>query len=95
MDNTTLQKDNILKTLKEKKKLFLVILVIVLASFIYFVYGKYQTANPSNLYEIINLGKKDLVKTISVSGEIVPESEVQLSSDISGQPSHKPHRAPY
>ncbi len=78
-------KGEIVKTLKENKKMILIILFVVLASFVYFAYGKYQAANPNNLYKIVSPEKRNLVKTISISGEVVPESEVQLASDISGQ----------
>ncbi len=78
-------KIGVLKILKEKKKMILIILLIILSSFIYLVYGKYQVANPDNLYKIVSPEKRNLIKTISISGEVVPESEIQLASDISGQ----------
>lgn len=80
MDMTQLK-----KVLKEKRKTILIISLILVATFAYILVGKYTAANPDTLYKIVQAEQRDLVKSISVSGEMVSESEVELASDASGQ----------
>ncbi len=84
-DETIENKVGVFKTIKKKMRAVLVVLIIALPFFIYFVYDKYQTANPGGFYQTINPEKRNLVKTISINGEIVPDKEILLSSDVSGK----------
>jgi len=84
-EEETRKVNRIVEILREKKRVLLTILFIFIAIFAYTVYTKYQIANPSAPYEIVHVEKRDMVKTISVSGEVVSENEVELGSDVSGQ----------
>ncbi len=79
------QKDKILNVLKTKRKVVLITLLLSVVFLAYFINGKYIAANPGTLYTLVKVEKRDLVKSISVNGEIVSTSEVELGADISGQ----------
>ncbi|GEM_PF-3112989 len=80
-----IEKNQILKKVKENKKAIIVGTLVVAALFVYFVNGKYTDANPDTPYEIVHVEQHDLKKSISVSGEIISDTEVKLGSDVAGQ----------
>ena len=71
--------------IKEKQKILVLILLVVFVATAYTLYAKYQEANPDVQYSTRHIEQRDLVKTITVDGEVMPESEAELAPDTSGQ----------
>lgn len=77
-----------LKKFKEKlcdnKKTIIIVLIVLLFIGVYIIYEKYKTDNPNFSYEIVPLENRDLKKEISIDGQIVPDYEIDLASEIPG-----------
>ncbi len=81
-----LQKDKVFKLVKEKKKVIFTALFLFVVFFIYFINGKYTIANPDTEFVTINpVVEKTLVKSITISGEVMSNDEIDLGLDSSGQ----------
>ena len=75
---------NLLGFLKRKKLLtgFLIILVLIIS---YFSYQKFRPKSPEELYQLQTARKTDIKQTVSASGSIQSQTEVNLKFQTAGQ----------
>ncbi|MFH0943123.1 MAG: efflux RND transporter periplasmic adaptor subunit [Candidatus Beckwithbacteria bacterium] len=69
----------------KKRKLFTIFLIIVIFSLSFFGYKKFGPHNLNDRYEFGQVIRQDITKTISASGKIKSQTQVDLKFQTSGQ----------
>lgn len=70
---------------KNKKKILIALVLIVLVGIGYAVYKNKSASNKATEVEVTTLKTGDIIQKVSATGKIQPEIEVKISSEVSGE----------
>jgi multidrug efflux pump subunit AcrA (membrane-fusion protein) len=68
-----------------KNKLYLLLLIIFLLSAGYFIYKNYFTATQKTTYDLVRVERGDIITSISGSGQIISETQIDTKAESSGK----------
>ncbi|MEA3355060.1 MAG: efflux RND transporter periplasmic adaptor subunit [Patescibacteria group bacterium] len=83
--NSLLNKTKKLLGFLKKRKLLVIFLTIVTLISGYFLYQKFRPKSPEELYNLQKVTKSDIKQTVSASGSIQSQTQVDLKFQTSGQ----------
>jgi len=69
---------------KSRKWLWIILAIILLGS-IGIYYSTKNKEDEGIKVEIDQIAKRDILETVTASGKVFPETEVKMSSDVSGE----------
>jgi hypothetical protein len=71
--------------IKKKKGILFILFIVILLPVSYFIYSKYNDANPNTEYIIIKPKQRDVVKSVSINGSVKSVKEINIGSDVTGK----------